>query len=121
MINLTKDNYEDLRSKLKGAGVMLVLATWIDITVLNTLNYIPFNAKPLCFVLGVIVIIFFMRFIWLAILFQFFNSKMIRITDNVAEDIKYYAMDHYGDDWRWVLIECQESHIPGDCPLCGAE
>jgi hypothetical protein len=25
------------------------------------------------------------------------------------------------DDWSCAAIECEEAHIPGDCPLCGAE
>lgn len=26
----------------------------------------------------------------------------------------------YGDDWDTALIECEQAHIGGDCPLCGA-
>lgn len=27
----------------------------------------------------------------------------------------------YGDQGAQALVECRESHIQGDCPLCGAQ
>jgi len=31
------------------------------------------------------------------------------------------AKSIYGKEWRGALKECNEAHLPGDCPLCGAE
>ncbi len=31
------------------------------------------------------------------------------------------AKSLYGKEWRGALKECGEAHLPGDCPLCGAE
>ncbi|KKN89639.1 hypothetical protein LCGC14_0234850 [marine sediment metagenome] len=31
------------------------------------------------------------------------------------------AMRCYGEDWMAASVECYESHMGGDCPLCGAE
>ncbi len=35
--------------------------------------------------------------------------------------LRLQALDLYGNDWELAAIECHEAHIPGDCPLCGAE
>ena len=32
---------------------------------------------------------------------------------------RYYRTESY--PWECSAIECHEAHIPGDCPLCGAE
>lgn len=37
------------------------------------------------------------------------------------KDLKKMAKRFYGNDWRDATIECYESHVAGDCPLCGAE
>jgi hypothetical protein len=39
----------------------------------------------------------------------------------VSKEIKTNAKMWYGKDWRESSVECHEAHIPGDCPLCGAE
>jgi len=39
----------------------------------------------------------------------------------VPAEKKQKAKLMYADDWRDISIECHEAHIPGDCPLCGAE
>lgn len=39
---------------------------------------------------------------------------------SVPENIKENAKINYGRQWKSVAIECYESHVAGDCPLCGA-
>lgn len=44
--------------------------------------------------------------------------------DNVPSGLVNRAYDFYKTDkypWQCSAIECHESHLPGDCPLCGAE
>lgn len=45
--------------------------------------------------------------------------------DRRFDDVPYRIVDRartlYTTDWREAAIECHESHLPGDCPLCGAE
>jgi len=38
------------------------------------------------------------------------------------EDIEkvYMAISWYGDWWFEALLECDTTHILGDCPICGA-
>ena len=46
---------------------------------------------------------------------EFYLSK-------VPDSLIIRASDFYGpSEWVFAAIECNESHIPGDCPLCGAE
>lgn len=30
------------------------------------------------------------------------------------------AKEFYGSNWALAIVECDEAHINGDCPLCGA-
>lgn len=39
----------------------------------------------------------------------------------VPKQIKENSKMLYGVDWRDSAVECYESHVGGDCPLCGAE
>jgi hypothetical protein len=39
----------------------------------------------------------------------------------VPKIIKINAKKMYGNQWRPAALECDEAHIGGDCPLCGAE
>jgi hypothetical protein len=42
--------------------------------------------------------------------------------DEVPNWLQYRAIKFYGDEeWAMAAIECNEAHIPGDCPLCGAQ
>lgn len=34
---------------------------------------------------------------------------------------KAAAKSLYGKSWRKALRTCRESHLPGDCPICGAK
>jgi len=52
------------------------------------------------------------------------QSRIIKsISDRlhrVPLDKAMRAMKMGGDDWPLAAIECEESHLPGDCLLCGA-
>ena len=40
---------------------------------------------------------------------------------SVPKHKKKIAKEYYPHQWRDVAVECEESHINGDCSLCGAE
>ena len=50
--------------------------------------------------------------------------EMWRRLAEVPESLRHRAQRLYGSDkdypWMFSAIECHESHLPGDCPLCGA-
>ncbi|MBE3119065.1 MAG: hypothetical protein IMZ50_09955 [Candidatus Atribacteria bacterium] len=39
----------------------------------------------------------------------------------VPWQIQWRALRIYDTDWMQAAIECHECHLPGDCPICGAE
>jgi len=52
------------------------------------------------------------------------RREVERRLDNVPYDVRRSAEALYADDeWPWECwaIECCEAHMPGDCPLCGAD
>ena len=50
------------------------------------------------------------------------ESKRYReIEDAITPKLETMARKWYGRDWHKALRECIEAHLPGDCPLCGAE
>lgn len=54
------------------------------------------------------------------------RKRAWRILERLQEEVPYHlsrnAMNIYDYPWSAIAaIECHESHMPGDCPLCGAE
>ena len=52
-------------------------------------------------------------------------DEMWRRLAQVPKEKTEAARMFYGADreypWMFSAIECEEAHVPGDCPLCGAE
>jgi hypothetical protein len=54
------------------------------------------------------------------------DAEVWRRLSEVSSDLQRRALRLYGtSDSAWpalfAAIECHESHLPGDCPLCGAQ
>ncbi len=49
------------------------------------------------------------------------NERYQEIENVITPELEQVARTWYGKDWHKALRECIEVHIPGDCPLCGAE
>jgi len=52
-----------------------------------------------------------------------YRKSLVRKADKVPTQILNLALKLEKNYWTALLwaVECYESHIPGDCPLCGAE
>jgi len=51
-----------------------------------------------------------------------FAQALYRRWSAVPDRLRLDAYERYGrDDGMIAAITCYESHLPGDCPLCGAE
>lgn len=51
------------------------------------------------------------------------RKELLRRADEVPMSLRRgaYQLYGYGIDGNMAAIECNECHLPGDCPLCGAE
>jgi len=49
------------------------------------------------------------------------SERYQEIENAITPELEQIARTWYGKDWHKALSECIEAHIPGDCPLCGAE
>jgi hypothetical protein len=49
------------------------------------------------------------------------QEELMDRVERLPWSLQERAMNLFGDNWELAAIECHESHIPGDCPLCGAE
>lgn len=47
-------------------------------------------------------------------------NEIYRRLDEVPISLRVAANEWYGDGWQDAALECHESHMGGDCPLCGA-
>ncbi len=62
----------------------------------------------------------------IAVLVNLTHEKFQKVHDfhkrvkRVPEHIRDNAKQLYGNDWRESAVECYETHVGGDCPLCGA-
>lgn len=58
-------------------------------------------------------------------IFGFMFGRFLRWQDDERRvELKFkiqLAKMHFGDRWSERLAECDRSHIPGDCVLCGAD
>jgi len=58
-------------------------------------------------------------FVWRMRWYRLYDAMHVK-TERMPWNFQERAMALYGSDWELAAIECHESHIPGDCPLCGA-
>ena len=49
------------------------------------------------------------------------SKRYHEIENAITPELEQIARTWYGKDWHKALKECIEAHIPGDCPLCGAQ
>jgi hypothetical protein len=90
-------------------------------TILGFISTLSFN-DVISIILWTIMMISFLCFFWFSYcLFALQQEMRIRLA-KVPSMLVYKSIEFYGkDEWQAAAIECYEAHLPGDCPLCGAE
>ena len=53
------------------------------------------------------------------IYYQLSDNKLRRKIRHLETRIKHYAEHNYLRDYGYDSDECEDCHLPGDCPLCG--
>ena len=49
------------------------------------------------------------------------HKRYREVENQITPELEDIAKACYGKDWHKALRECIEAHLPGDCPLCGAQ